>query len=73
MGAHGGQPPRPHVYAHATYFDRKAGMRDSRIGGVGLGGILVILGIVLMILQRIAQPEFFKRKPTVAPAGSLSG
>jgi hypothetical protein len=32
------------------YFDRKAGMADTRIGGIGLGGILVILGIVLIIV-----------------------
>jgi amino acid transporter len=31
-----------------------------------------ILGIVLMILQRIATPEFFQRKPQVAPVGSLT-
>ena len=27
-----------------------AGMADARIGGIGLGGILVIVGIVLAIL-----------------------
>lgn len=30
-----------------------------------------ILGLVLMVLQRMAQPEFFRRKPQVAPVGSL--
>lgn len=31
-----------------------------------------ILGVVLMILQRIAEPDFFKRKAQVAPPGSLN-
>ncbi len=30
-----------------------------------------ILGLVLMLFQRVASPEFFKRKPLVAPRGSL--
>ena len=32
-----------------------------------------VLGIVVMFLQRAADPEFFQRKRKVAPAGSLSG
>ena len=31
-----------------------------------------ILGVVVMVLQRIADPEFFKRKPSVAEPGSLA-
>ena len=30
-----------------------------------------ILGVIVMILQRIAEPEFFQRKPQVAEPGSL--
>jgi amino acid transporter len=33
--------------------------------------IFGILGIAFMILQRINSPEFFRRKPEVAPKGSL--
>ncbi len=50
------------------------GRRD--ILGVGppvaIAIFFAILGIVLMIMQRIAEPEFFKRKPTVAPPGTLA-
>jgi hypothetical protein len=34
----------------ADLHDRKAGMADTRIAGVSLGGILVIAGLVLAIL-----------------------
>jgi len=40
---------------------------------LAIGIFFAILGVVLMILQRIADPEFFKRKASVAPVGSLSG
>jgi hypothetical protein len=34
----------------STRAERAADMADTRIGGIGLGGILVILGIVLIIV-----------------------
>jgi hypothetical protein len=31
----------------------------------------LLLGIVLMVLQWRVSPEFFRRRPELAPAGSL--
>jgi amino acid transporter len=49
------------------------GERD--ILGIGpplaIGIFFGILGVVLMLMQRIAEPEFFRRKPYVAKPGAL--
>ncbi len=36
---------------------------------IGIGSLL--LGVVLMVLAWVTMPEFFKRKPELAPAGAL--
>ncbi len=45
--------------------------------GVGppllIGVFFLLLGIVLMVVQWRAMPEFFRRKPEVVPAGFLEG
>jgi hypothetical protein len=40
----------PHEFGRTIFFDRKAGMGDTHIAGVSLGGVLVIAGLVLAIL-----------------------
>ncbi len=62
-----------YVFVKSISEMSEPGRRDI----LGLGPPLAIaiffgiLGIVLMVLQRIAEPEFFRRKPKVAPPGSL--
>ena len=64
-----------YIFIKSVHDLAEPGKRDV----LGIGPALAIaiffgiLGIVLMLLQRAAQPEFFKRKTQVAPKGSLTG
>jgi amino acid transporter len=55
--------------AHAGYAKPFLGIGSP----IAIALVMIILGLVLMIIQRLTQPEFFKRKLEVADPSVLAG
>jgi hypothetical protein len=54
--------------AHAGYAKPFLGIGSP----IAIALVMIILGVVLMIIQRVTMPEFFKRKPEVVDASVLA-
>ncbi len=64
------------VRAVIDYSKPHAGLAKPFLGigsPIAIALVMIILGIVFMIIQRIRQPEFFRRKPEVVDPAIVAG
>jgi amino acid transporter len=64
------------VKAFITYSAANGGYAKPIFGigsPVAIALLMIILGLVGMLIQRITMPEFFRRRPEIAPADILEG